>query len=210
MSTPRRTTFSVRSSVAPGGKLNHADEVALVLLGDEAGRRPCKLDARNADEPHIDHEHDSARAHEAAGQASVTEGEPLEAAIEAIESPAEQAPRPDMRGSLASCALKSTAQRAGLRVSETKQEMMVEAEIVTANWRKNSPEMPEMKADGTNTAQSVSAIEISAPPTSSIVRCAASAGNMPARTLRSTFSTTTIASSTTIPTASTSPNRDRL
>lgn len=53
---------------------------------------------------------------------------------------------------------------------------MVEAEIVTANWRKNSPEMPEMKADGSNTAHSVSAIEISAPPTSSIVRCAASAG----------------------------------
>src|SRR5690348_9053467 len=81
-----------------GRKLNHADEVALVLLGDEAGRRPCKLDARNADEPHIDHEHHSARAHEAASQASVTEGEPLEAAIEAIEGAVEQAARrPDLR-----------------------------------------------------------------------------------------------------------------
>jgi hypothetical protein len=29
------------------------------------------------------------------------------------------------------------AQSAGLSVSETKQEMIVEAAIVTANWRKN-------------------------------------------------------------------------
>ena len=108
------------------------------------------------------------------------------------------------------CALKSTAQRAGLSVSETKQEITVEAAIVTANWRKNCPVMPERKADGTNTAQSVSAMEISAPPTSSMVVWAAFAGVIPSRILRSTFSTTTIASSTTMPTASTSPNSDRL
>ena len=82
--------------------------------------------------------------------------------------------------------------------------------MVTANWRKNCPEMPEMKAEGTNTAQSVSAMAISAPPTSSMVRCAASRGESPAAMLRSTFSTTTMASSTTIPTASTRPNSDRL
>jgi hypothetical protein len=70
--------------------------------------------------------------------------------------------------------------------------------------------MPDRKADGTNTAQRVSAMDTSAPPTSSIVRCAASVGDMPARMLRSTFSTTTIASSTTMPTASTRPNSDRL
>src|SRR5262249_6862950 len=70
--------------------------------------------------------------------------------------------------------------------------------------------MPERKAAGTNTAHSVSAIDISAPPTSSIVPWAASKGDMPERILRSTFSTTTIASSTTIPTASTRPNSDRL
>ena len=61
------------------------------------------------------------------------------------------------------------AARAGLRVSETKHEMTVDAAIVTANCRKNSPEIPERKADGTKTAHSVSAIEINAPPTSSIV-----------------------------------------
>jgi hypothetical protein len=33
-------------------------------------------------------------------------------------------------------------------------EMIVDAEMVTANWRKNHPEMPLMNAHGTNTAQS--------------------------------------------------------
>src|SRR5712671_834337 len=69
--------------------------------------------------------------------------------------------------------------------------------------------MPVMKVDGTNTAQSTSAIEISAVPTSSIVRRDASRGESPAAMLRSTFSTTTMASSTTMPMASTSPNSER-
>src|SRR6267154_884477 len=68
-----------------------------------------------------------------------------------------------------SWSLKSTAHRAGLKVSETKHEMTVDAAMVTANCRKKSPEIPERNADGTKTAHNVSAIEISAPPTSSIV-----------------------------------------
>ena len=67
-----------------------------------------------------------------------------------------------------------------------------------------------MKAAGTNTADSTSAIAISAPPTSSMLLRAASRGESPASMLRSTFSTTTIASSTTMPIASTRPNSDRL
>ena len=67
-----------------------------------------------------------------------------------------------------------------------------------------------MNVDGTNTAHSTSAMEISAAPTSSIVVREASRGDCPAAMLRSTFSTTTIASSTTMPMASTSPNSDRL
>ncbi len=67
-----------------------------------------------------------------------------------------------------------------------------------------------MKAAGTNTAHSTSAIAISAPPTSSMLLIAASRGCRPAAILRSTFSTTTMASSTTMPTASTSPNNVRL
>src|ERR1700738_1252909 len=56
----------------------------------------------------------------------------------------------------------STALSAGLRVSETKQEITVEAVMVVANYIKNRPEIPEMKADGTKTAHSVSAMAISA------------------------------------------------
>ena len=67
-----------------------------------------------------------------------------------------------------------------------------------------------MNADGMNTAQRTSAIAISAVPTSSMLRIAASRGFSPAAMLRSTFSTTTIASSTTMPTASTRPNSVRL
>ena len=70
--------------------------------------------------------------------------------------------------------------------------------------------MPPRNAVGTNTAHSTSAIETSALPTSSIVLSAASRRLMPCSRCRSTFSTTTIASSTTMPTASTSPNRVRL
>ena len=67
-----------------------------------------------------------------------------------------------------------------------------------------------MKADGTNTAVSTSAMAISARPTSSMLLRAASLGDKPVAMLRSTFSTTTMASSTTMPIASTRPNSDRL
>ena len=67
-----------------------------------------------------------------------------------------------------------------------------------------------MNIEGTNTAHSTSAMAISAEPTSSMLFFAASRGASPAAILRSTFSTTTMASSTTMPIASTSPNSDRL
>ncbi len=61
-----------------------------------------------------------------------------------------------------------------------------------------------------NTADSTSAMATTAPPTSSMVLWAASPGESPSAMLRSTFSTTTIASSTTMPMASTRPNKVRL
>ena len=67
-----------------------------------------------------------------------------------------------------------------------------------------------MKADGMNTDDSTRAIAISAAPTSSMLLTAASCGESPASILRSTFSTTTMASSTTMPIARTRPNKDRL
>ncbi|MNL67279.1 hypothetical protein D3C87_1918460 [compost metagenome] len=65
-----------------------------------------------------------------------------------------------------------------------------------------------MKASGTNTAHSVSAMAMMGPLTSRMARYVASRGLKPAAILRSTFSTTTIASSTTIPMASTIPKSD--
>src|ERR1041384_1702144 len=67
-----------------------------------------------------------------------------------------------------------------------------------------------MNAVGTKTAQSTNAVAIMGLVTSLMARLAASTGDNPSAILRSTFSTTTMASSTTIPIASTSPNNDRL
>ena len=67
-----------------------------------------------------------------------------------------------------------------------------------------------MKAIGTNTAHSTSAMAMMGPVTSRMAFRVASRGDNPASILRSTFSTTTMASSTTMPMASTRPNSDRL
>ena len=47
-------------------------------------------------------------------------------------------------------------------------EMIIEAEMVTANWRKKRPVMPEMKAQGTNTAHSTRAMARIGPVISAI------------------------------------------
>src|SRR6266481_3195785 len=70
--------------------------------------------------------------------------------------------------------------------------------------------MPLTNAVGTNTAHSTRATAITGPLTSVIAFFVASTGARPSSMLRSTFSTTTMASSTTMPMASTMPNRDRL
>ena len=66
-----------------------------------------------------------------------------------------------------------------------------------------------MKAIGTNTAASTSEIATIGPETSLMALCAASSGESPSSMWRSTFSTTTMASSTTMPMASTRPNSVR-
>ncbi len=68
--------------------------------------------------------------------------------------------------------------------------------------------MPPRKATGTNTEQSTKTIAISARVTWRIARSAATAGDTCSSSMmRSTFSITTIASSTTMPIASTRPNK---
>ncbi|MNH17651.1 hypothetical protein D3C79_773350 [compost metagenome] len=66
-----------------------------------------------------------------------------------------------------------------------------------------------MNAAGTNTAHSTSAVAMIGPVTSLMAFCVASSGFSPRPMLRSTFSTTTMASSTTIPMANTRPNNDK-
>ena len=70
--------------------------------------------------------------------------------------------------------------------------------------------MPSINAVGMNTLESTSTIAISAPCTCVIAFFVASFASRPSHILRSTFSTTTIASSTTMPIASTKPKSERL
>src|SRR3984957_13286170 len=114
------------------------------------------------------------------------------------------------RSGAASCDLSSSADNAGDSVSELNAEMTVEIAIVSANCLKNSPDNPLMNAVGRNTAHSTSAVAMIGPVTSRIACFVASNGDKPSLILRSTFSTTTIASSTTMPMASTSPNNDNV
>ena len=67
-----------------------------------------------------------------------------------------------------------------------------------------------MKAVGTKTAVRMSAVAMTGPVTSSIAFSAASRGDIPCSMWCSTASTTTIASSTTMPIASTRPNSERV
>ncbi len=105
---------------------------------------------------------------------------------------------------------KSIAARAGLSVSEFTVEITVDEAIVSANCRKNCPVIPVMNAHGMNTAERTRPTAITGDETSLIALSVAARGFSPCSMWCSTASTTTIASSTTIPIASTSPKSVRL
>ena len=107
------------------------------------------------------------------------------------------------------CGFSSSAANAGLSVSELNAEITVDTAIVRANWRKNGPVMPVMNAQE-QTPRRNQATAITGPVTSSIARRRRVRGCRPSAIQRSTFSTTTMASSTTMPMASTRPNNERL
>ena len=106
--------------------------------------------------------------------------------------------------------LRRMAASAGLKVNELIAERTVETEMVTANCLKNWPVIPLIKVHGINTAHRTRATAITGPVTSFIALRAASRGVAPLCSHLSTFSTTTIASSTTIPIASTNPKSEML
>ena len=89
-------------------------------------------------------------------------------------------------------------------------EMIVETEIVTANWRKNCPLTPPRKQQGTNTELSTKVMASTGPVISSMALMVAVRASSPVAICRSMFSSTTMASSTTMPIASTSPKSVRL
>src|SRR6516225_3672900 len=68
------------------------------------------------------------------------------------------------------------AVNAGLNVSELNAEIMVLTAIVNANWRKKAPVIPEMNAQGTNTALSTRPTAITGPETWCIASIVASRG----------------------------------
>ena len=71
------------------------------------------------------------------------------------------------------------AASAGLNVKEFKVEMTVEEAIVNANCRKNCPVIPEMNAQGMNTAESTRPTAITGADTSLIALSVAARGFSP-------------------------------
>ncbi len=102
--------------------------------------------------------------------------------------------------------LSSMAARAGDSDSALKADSSTEIAIVSANCWYIRPVRPGMKATGMNTAERMSAMPMTGAETSFIAWTVASCGLIPCSMWCITASTTTIASSTTMPIASTRPN----
>ena len=91
----------------------------------------------------------------------------------------------------------------GESVRATKPEKPTEMASVTLNSANSLPVSPGMKVTGTNTASSTSVVAITAKPTCRVPRKLATSGLSPCSMRRWMFSSTTMASSTTRPMAST-------
>jgi hypothetical protein len=102
----------------------------------------------------------------------------------------------------------SSAESAGDSDSALKAEMMTEIAIVTANCLLRRPWIPLIRPMGMKTEDSTRAMPTTGPDTSDIAFSVASRGGRPCSMWCSTASTTTIASSTTRPIASTKPNSE--
>jgi hypothetical protein len=99
------------------------------------------------------------------------------------------------------------AQRAGLRVRALIELKTVAMEMVTANCLKSVPVMPLMAMVGMKTARRTRVVATTGPLTSSMAFSVASFGLRPSSIQRVVFSTTTMASSTTMPMTRTRPKR---
>ena len=97
---------------------------------------------------------------------------------------------------------------AGESVKAHNADIAIETAIHTANCLYITPVMPPINIIGTNTAIRTIAIATRDDPTSCIVNCVAITADLPSSKWRFTFSITTIASSTTTPTARTKANNE--
>ena len=98
----------------------------------------------------------------------------------------------------------------GVMVSATMPEMITDPASVTANSRNSAPVRPPVKASGANTAASVIVMATTAEEISRMPLKAACIADMSSSSIwRWMFSTTTMASSTTRPIASTIASSDR-
>ena len=98
----------------------------------------------------------------------------------------------------------------GASDSATTAERPTEMARVKPNSRKRRPVWPGRKEIGTNTAASVTVVAITAKNTSCVPSTAAARGPRPIERRRMMFSSTTMASSTTSPVASTMARRVRM
>ena len=104
-------------------------------------------------------------------------------------------------------AFSSREDSAGLRDSAQKAEMMMDMPMVTANCSNSFPDTPGSSSVGTNTQEITRAVLTMGPDTSRMAAMVAGKGFSPLEMWFFTASTTTMASSTTRPMASTSPIR---
>ena len=98
----------------------------------------------------------------------------------------------------------------GVIDSDTRPEIKTEIPTVTANSRKSRPTIPSIKRIGKNTADRETVIVMTVEPISFAPSRAAAILSLPISMWRVMFSSTTIASSTTKPTASVIAINDRL
>jgi len=89
----------------------------------------------------------------------------------------------------------------GVSVSDTMPEMRMATEMTTPNCANMRPTTPPMNRTGMNTATSEMVMEMMVKPTSREPTSAAWKGSMPSSIWRMMFSSMTMASSTTKPTA---------
>ena len=98
----------------------------------------------------------------------------------------------------------------GVVVSEITMDTRMAADMTTANSRKNRPTIPAMNKMGTNTAISDRLMETTVKPISRAPSIAACMAVLPRSMWRITFSSTTMASSTTKPAETVSAISERL